>query len=272
MTPRSVQQVCSSTYADNGRATQIYGEVFRLTFEYVYGSHIPGAIVEFGCFEGFSTLLLADLISEFNAQSDFYAALFPRHFYVYDSFAGFPKSTNPVDSICYEVADSGYWREHEDASPPGTEEMLRQELPRRLGTADWTVVRGIFSDTLVSAPITEPVAIVNLDCDLYASTVDVLDHLLGGRLLPDGAVLLMDDYNCNRANPRFGMRRALRECFARTDGFYDYSEFVRYGWHGRAFFVHRMGDSPDPANGDSPSLANGDSSGSANGDSPSPGN
>jgi hypothetical protein len=42
------------------------------------------------------------------------------------------------------------------------------------------------------------------------------------------------------------MRRAMRECFARTDGFYEYSEFRPYGWHGRAFFVHRFGDSPNP--------------------------
>jgi len=183
---------------------------------------------------------------EFDAMTDFYAKIFPRRIHVYDSFEGFPKSTNAVDSISYEVADSGYWREHEDASPSGTEELLRREFTRRFGDTGWTVVRGYFENTLVSSPLTEPIAIANLDCDLYSSSVEVLDHLLGNRLLPDGAVLMLDDYNCNRANPRFGMRRAMRECFARTDGFYDYSEFLRYGWHGRAFFVHRFGDSPNP--------------------------
>lgn len=243
---RSVEKVTNATYYDPQRATRIYGEAFRLAFEYVYGSHIPGSVAEFGCYEGFSALMLADLIIEFDALTDFYTAIFPRHLYVYDSFEGFPKSTNAVDSISYEVADSGYWREHEDASPPGTEEMLRDEFSRRLGDGPWTVVRGMFQDTLVSNPITRQVAIANLDCDLYASSVEVLDHLLGNRLLPDGAVLMLDDFNCNRANPRFGMRRAMPECFARTDGFYEYSEFLRYGWHGRAFFVHRLGDSPNP--------------------------
>lgn len=243
---RSVDQVENATYGSTRRATEIYGEAFRLTFEYVYGSHIPGAVAEFGCFEGFSSLLLADLIVEFREETEFYARTFPRHFYVYDSFQGFPATTNVVDEVSYEVADSGYWREHEDASPPGTEEMLRREFTRRIGETGWTIVPGMYSDTLRSTPLTEQVAIANLDCDLYSSSTEVLDHLLGRRLLPDGAVLLMDDYNCNRANPRFGMRRAMRECFARTDGFYDYSEFIRYGWHGRAFFVHRLGDSPNP--------------------------
>ncbi|SER02770.1 TylF/MycF/NovP-related O-methyltransferase [Actinokineospora terrae] len=244
--PRSATQVTNATYQDLERANKVYGDVFRAAFEYVYGSHIPGDVVEFGCYEGFSSLLLADLIGEFDAQTDFYTAFFPRRIHVYDSFAGFPKSENPVDSISYEVADSGYWREAEDASPPGTEEMLRQEFARRFGDNGWTVVRGMFNDTLASDPLPGEVAIANLDCDLYSSSVEVLDHLLGRRLMPDGAVLLLDDYNCNRANPRFGMRRAMRECFARTDGFYEYSEFLRYGWHGRAFFVHRLGDSPNP--------------------------
>lgn len=243
---RSAVQVENATYQDTDRARQIYGEAFRLTFEYVYGSHIPGDVVEFGCYEGFSSLLLADLMVEFDAQSDFYSTIFPRRIHVYDSFSGFPRSENAVDSISYEVADSGYWRESEDASPPGTEEMLREEFASRFGDNGWSVVRGMFDQTLVSSPVPGEVAVANLDCDLYSSSVEVLDHLLGRRLLPDGAVLLLDDYNCNRANPRFGMRRAMRECFARTDGFYEYSEFLRYGWHGRAFFVHRLGDSPNP--------------------------
>lgn len=243
MTP---ERVTNATYHDIDRARKVYGEAFRTVFEYVYGCHIPGAIAEFGCFEGFSSLLLADLIVEFGGLTDFYSVLHPRHMYVYDSFAGFPKSTNAVDAVSYEVVDTGYWREHEDASPPGTEEMLRTEFAKRFGDSGWTIVRGMYEESLVSEPITREVAIANLDCDLYASSVQVLDHLLGRRLMPDGAVLLMDDYNCNRANPRFGMRRAMRECFARTDGFYEFSEFIRYGWHGRAFFVHRLGDTPNP--------------------------
>ncbi len=240
--------VCNATYASRERAREIYGEMFRLAFEYVYGSHIPGAVAEFGCFEGFSSLLLANLIDEFRdiATTSFYAETFARHLYVYDSFAGFPRATSKVDAISYEVADSGYWREHEDASPPGTEAMLRAEFGEIIGDGGWTIVPGLYSHTLRDTPLAEPVAIANLDCDLYSSSVEVLDHLLGRRLLPDGAVLLMDDYNCNRANPRFGMRRAMRECFARTAGLYSFSEFRSYGWHGRAFFVHRLGDSPNP--------------------------
>ena len=239
-------RVSNATYQDIDRASRIYGEAFRATFEYVWGSHIPGSIAEFGAYEGFSSLMLADLMVEFDAQDDFYTEIFPRRIHVYDSFQGFPKSTDPVDALSYEVADSGYWREHEDASSPGTYEMLRRELGRRLGEDRCSIVRGMFEQSLVEVPISESIAIANLDCDLYISTVQVLNHLLQNRLLPDGAVLLMDDYNCNRANPRFGMRRAMRECFEQTNGLYEFSEFLRYGWHGRAFFVHRLGDTIDP--------------------------
>ncbi|WP_424186888.1 TylF/MycF/NovP-related O-methyltransferase [Actinokineospora sp. G85] len=251
---RTAAQVTNATYTDLARANKVYGEAFRATFEYIWGSHIPGDIVEFGCYEGFSALLLADLMLEFDAQDDWYTAIMPRRIHVYDSFRGFPKSVNAVDAVSYEVADSGYWREAEDASAPGTEELLRSEFARRFGDNGWTVVPGMFNESLVSNPLPGEVAVANLDCDLYSSSVEVLEHMLSRRLLPDGAVLLLDDYNCNRANPRFGMRRAMRECFARTDGFYEYDEFLRYGWHGRAFFVHRLGDTLNPETPDPTSL------------------
>lgn len=236
--------VSSATYITNERARRIYGETFRLCLEYIYGEHVPGAIAEFGTFEGFSALLLAELIAEFSCEVEFYGTVEQRHLYVYDSFAGFPESTDPVDAASYEVTETGYWRAGEDASPPGTQEMLRAEFARILGEGRWTIVPGMYADTLQSSSLAGPIALVNLDCDLYASTSQVLDHLLATRALPDGAVLLCDDYNCNRANPRFGQQRALRECFARAGDVYSYSEFLRYGWHGRAFFVHRHDGSP----------------------------
>jgi len=65
----------------------------------------------------------------------------------------------------------------------------------------------------------------------------VLETLIGRRLLQDGSLLLFDDYNSNRANPRMGQRLAIVEAFENQDR-YCYSPWFSYGWHGQVFFVH----------------------------------
>ncbi len=47
----------------------------------------------------------------------------------------------------------------------------------------------------------------------------MLDRLLDFNLLKDGTLLVFDDFNCNRANPKMGERRALAESFGRRIGF-----------------------------------------------------
>ena len=236
MTDLSV--ACATYPGDVARARHIYGEVFRMGFEFIFGNRVPGAIAEFGTYEGFTALMLADLVGEFAADQENYSDQPQRHLYVFDSFCGFPASDNPADKDSYAVADFGSWVEGEDASPPGTEEMLRKELAERLGANQCTIVKGYYESTLTpDLPLSE-LALVNLDCDLYQSTYVVLDHLMGNSLLPDGALLYFDDFNCNRASPRYGQRRVVADLAVQYPQ-YDLEHWHNYGWHGRAFVVHR---------------------------------
>ncbi len=54
----------------------------------------------------------------------------------------------------------------------------------------------------------KPAAVINLDCDLYVSSVYALR--ICAHLIQDGTVLLADDYNAFRANPNQGQRQAIR--------------------------------------------------------------
>lgn len=76
-----------------------------------------------------------------------------------------------------------------------------------------TIVEGFFEDTLRperrgSIPL-EQVAIAWVDCDLYASTVPVLDYLADR--LPDGAVIVFDDWYHFKARPDRGQQLACSE-------------------------------------------------------------
>jgi hypothetical protein len=95
---------------------------------------------------------------------------------------------------------------------------------------------GWFKDTL---PLIDPgtrFCLVNVDCDLYESTRDVLDELFRNKRLSDGCILLFDDYLENRASKKFGQRKAWEECKAKFAP--DLTDRGPYGIGGWRFIVH----------------------------------
>ena len=61
--------------------------------------------------------------------------------------------------------------------------------------------------------------------------------LMAKDVLQDGTVILFDDFNCNRASPQMGERRAFADTFEAQQRFYC-SPFFSYGWHGQTYFIH----------------------------------
>lgn len=116
-----------------------------------------GLVLECGVWKGRSLRVLAKL--------------FPQRIYGFDSFAGLPE----------------HWRAD---VPAGA--FAVKELPRVPKNVDLVV--GLFADTLPSflAEHAGPMKFLHVDCDLYSSTVDVL-NACADRLVP-GTVIAFDEY------------------------------------------------------------------------------
>jgi hypothetical protein len=212
------------------RANLIYGEAFRRFFEYLSGTNVPGDVLEFGTMRGFTARIMATLIRDFRI---------PRKLYLFDSFEGFPAIGSVVDQSSYEVAVNKVWAKGGlDVGGLDMSVRVRQALAPLLPADGLQVIKGYFEDTLeANLPNHTKAALIHVDCDLYGSARYVLERIMARDLLQDGCLLVFDDFNCNRANPQMGERRALAETFANQDRF-EYSPWFSYGWHGQAFFVH----------------------------------
>lgn len=146
---------------------------------------VAGDVVEFGCYEGTTSVHLARLL-----------ATTPKQLCLYDSFAGLPPKT------------------HHDQSPAGeqfkegelfaTKKQLVQNL-KKAGVPMPRIVKGWFSDV---APTDVPATIsfAFLDGDYYESILTPL-KLIWPRLSP-GAIVVVDDY-ASEALP--GAARAVDE-------------------------------------------------------------
>lgn len=148
---------------------------------------IAGAVVEFGCYRGTTSLYIRRVLDALGDE---------REFHVYDSFEGLPEKTAP------------------DASPAGLQ-FIAGELSvskrdfiqefKKAGLRTPRIHKGWFNE-LSDADVPGLVAFAFLDGDYYESVKMPL-HLLGSKLAP-GAIIVVDDY-ANEALP--GAARAVDE-------------------------------------------------------------
>lgn len=111
-------------------------------------------------------------------------------------------------------------------------------------------VRGFYRDTLTDALQKQfvdqglPIEIVNIDCDLHESAVDVFRFI--APLLRPGSLIYVDDYwSTLRWGRLWGTARAFAE-FAAKHATLKFHPFVRSGWWGQAYMAYDPADFPAP--------------------------
>lgn len=191
--------------------------------DYLVGTKISGDYLEFGVFQG----------KTFSYAYRVMAPLFPEmQFIALDSFEGLPE---PKGIDAKDNYTSGFY--------PGQFACDIQQFKNNLISDGVDIkrvmmVEGWFDETLKPENpqvfAVDKVAAAWIDCDLYESTVPVLDFLTNR--LSVGSVLLFDDWRCYRNLPDFGQQRACREWLERNPQI-TLNAFVDFGFHGQGFTV-----------------------------------
>lgn len=191
--------------------------------DYLVGTQIDGDYLEFGVYLG----------KTFSYAYRVMAPLFPAmKFLALDSFEGLPepKGIDRLDNYTSGFFAGQFACDIDD---------FKQNLAKSgVDLNRVTAIKGWFDQTLLpdTAPANEirKVAAAWIDCDLYESTVPVLNFLTSR--LSVGTVILFDDWRCYRNLADFGQQRACREWLQRNSQI-KLNEFVDFGFHGKAFTV-----------------------------------
>lgn len=200
-----------------------------LSVQYLHDADISGDVAEFGTMTGRTAVDLARALSRFGTSR----SGSKRRLWLFDSFQGLPQTTSPVDQAAPHVRD-GVWC-------PGScrgvsKEQLGQLCRKHLAHDRISVLDGWFAETLPTVPASVQFALMHIDSDLYQSAVDVLDGCFSRQMVATGATILFDDWDCNRADPDLGERRAWRECVSKFH--VEYTDCGQYGWGCRKVIVH----------------------------------
>jgi hypothetical protein len=211
-------------YGQQALSNQAIAHSLLFAVQYVTHSGVEGDIAEFGCMTGRTAQVIAASLQMVGAS---------KHLHLFDSFEGLPCVTAVTDMENIHV-QSGAWGAGSCLGiSPGE---LRKRCSRFLPDSNIAIYAGWFSKTLAHFTPPRRLAMVHIDCDLYQSTIEVLDHLFGHQMISEGAVILFDDWNCNRASQLHGERLAWKEIAARYA--VESSDWGGYAWAGHKVIVH----------------------------------
>lgn len=195
-------------------------EFFYLTFRALSFNQIDGDYVEFGS-HGATTFCLA-----------YHQAALHKHkarLWAFDSFEGFPD----------RVGDQDYHPKWQKGRMSTSLEKFHQLCQSRgVPRSAYSVIPGFFSTVLPnlsSQDAPDNISLAYIDCDLYSSTMDVLNFLLPR--FKHGMIIAFDDYYCWSDKQPSGERMAMMEFFSDQDK-WELVPHLQFGWHGLSFILH----------------------------------
>lgn len=189
--------------------------------EYVTAAGVPGDYFEFGVYRGYS-FWYAEQSSRVFADSR-------MRFFGFDSFEGLPVVSGE-DRKAGIFVSGDYRCTLEDVQGNLTEHGIDWERSH--------LIKGFFDQSLTPETRAEhsmsSAAVVMIDCDLYQSTVPVLEFIAG--MIQDNTVFLFDDWRCFPREDQ-GEPRAFRE-FLASHSHWRAEPFMEFGTYGQAFIMH----------------------------------
>ncbi|MCX6790673.1 MAG: hypothetical protein NTV62_00565, partial [Candidatus Gribaldobacteria bacterium] len=176
---------------------------------------IEGYYFEFGSFGG----------NTMRKALDNFRWLFDFTYVAFDSFEGLPEIQS-IDKQKIWVKGKLMVAEQEFA-----QKMLHYGLPED----KFFTVKGFYdqslTDELKQKLLPKKAAVIYIDCDLYASTIPVLEFIKD--FLQKGTIIVIDDWNCFYGDPEKGERLAFRQ-FCEKYPNLRFEEFVQTN-EGKAF-------------------------------------
>lgn len=202
-----------------------YSEVEEMYFKvmrFAGASGLEGDYLEFGLAWGNS------FVTAYHCAQ--YHNLTGMKFYGFDSFEGLPEISG-VDAKGFREFEKGQFSY-------GAEVVKKYVKKKGMDLSKVELVPGFYdkslnAETKKKLPL-KKAAVVMIDCDLYESTVPVLDFITG--YIQEGTVIIFDDWYSYRSDPNRGEQRAFREWLEKNPSLVAV-EYQKYSMGGNSFII-----------------------------------
>ena len=187
----------------------------------------PGDYLEFGVYRALSFIHAYQLAQRYGLDT--------MHFYAFDSFEGLPDAVHPSEEKYKHFSDGQFACSEKDFH-----HILSNA---NVNLNKITTIPGYYNESLTNSLkhqlAIQRAAVVWIDCDLYSSTVPVLDFI--AEYLTTGSFLIFDDWFSFGADPEAGEMRACQEWLAHHPEF-QLVEYHKFHTAGISFLVQKQED------------------------------
>ncbi len=197
-------------------------EAFRRSFALAkkYKTINKGDYYEFGIYKGYALWYAQNIASTYGANA--------MRFYGFDSFAGLPEVSG-VDA-------GGDFYTGQFACKK--EDVIHNLKTHHAHMDRIFLIEGYFEHSLKENIIADyamrKATIILVDCDLYASTMEVLRF--AKRLFMKHTLILFDDWNSHSGGKQSGEQLAFTQ-FCKDYPTFTFKKMFSYGWHGQVFQI-----------------------------------
>jgi len=198
-------------------------EMLVKTMEFVKCSRIKGDYYEFGVWDGHSFA--------FAYHAAKASGLDDMDFYAFDSFEGLPEPKG---------IDKNFTKFKKEDYKCTLDNFKKNLKTMKVNMNKVKIIKGWFDKVLnkdlKKRSSSKSASVILIDCDLYKSTVPVLNFIKD--YIVDGTVLLFDDWFCFKADPNLGQQKAVNQWLKKNKNI-TLSPFHNFDWHGKSFIVSK---------------------------------
>ena len=191
--------------------------------DFILHSKLDGDYLEFGVYKGTTFIAAYNFARSVGLKS--------MKFYAFDSFQGLPEISSADNNKLHEFSKGQYYCD--------VDEFKKNIYRRGVNLDRVNIIPGWYDQVLneqtKSKIRIKKASIVYIDCDLYKSTVPVLNFITD--YIQDGTIIIFDDWFCFKGDPNYGEQKAFREWLKRNPKIV-VTEFHKFGWHGNSFIIH----------------------------------
>ena len=156
--------------------------------QFIHDLTIDGDLYQFGVYSGMSMINILELYESINVEHGI--------FWGFDSFCGMPDEPNePLMEAVWAKGEFSVCDYLDIDDVTIAKNIILSTVHKYYPNKDVRLIPGFFCDSLVYNPEMQPASFIDVDVDIYTSTMECMTFMFENKLIVPGTIINYDDWH-----------------------------------------------------------------------------